>query len=74
MKHVKQCQSKGNDTICIDVMVDLSRLIRQRFMIDEVERRTSRALQRGKKLDTRKCRILYFTNENVEYNISQMKM
>ena len=46
MKHVKQCQSKGNDTICIDVMVDLSRLIRQRFMIDEVERRTSRALQR----------------------------
>ena len=27
------------------VMVDLSRLIRQRFMIDEVERRTSRALE-----------------------------
>ena len=74
MKHVKQCQSKGNDTICIDVMVDLSRLIRQRFMIDEVERRTSRALQRGKTLDTRKCRILYFTNANIEYYTSQMRL
>ena len=44
-------QSKGKNTMCIDVTVDLSRLIRQRFMIDEVERRTSRALQRGKTLD-----------------------
>ena len=32
-------------SICLDVMVDLSRLIRHRFMIDEVERRTSRALE-----------------------------
>ena len=34
-----------DDSICLDVMVDLSRLIRHRFMIDEVERRTSRALE-----------------------------